>query len=508
MRFGIGAFSNLHLLLPLLVLLAASPVGAEPLTPERAVALAATRNPGLRAALADVEAARHAVAAQRAARGPLLVASASGERTENMVATGQGVTRTEARGLGSDLTLRYTTEIGTTLEAGASGNLAWRSANITPNDTSTVSLGPNPSAALRVSARQPLLRGGGRDAVLAGLREALAGRTEAERSRDEAASALVRDVLVAYWELWYAQRAVTVQRAALEVARTQHRDARVRAEQLGTAPRTEVLRFASELAAISDSLAQARETQQARALELARLLALPATRAPAPNDTGEPPVDHALPPLQTLLEHARARCSQLRALAASLQGERERLRAAAAEDQTRLDLIASLSAAGLWADDDLPGLDLPGDRPAYSAMLALELELPVGASSLQAAHAAARARVEAARARYEARAQVIDGEVARLRARLALGSERIELSRAMTESAAALAAAERQRLQLGTATSIDVVQAQQADREAELRALRARVDQAQASLELDHLVGALLVRHAGIPARAAGAGKP
>ncbi|MGD8859283.1 MAG: TolC family protein, partial [Myxococcales bacterium] len=318
---------------------------AQALSPERAVAVAASRNPGLKASIADLQAARHTLAAQQAARGPVLVASATGQRNENMVATGQGVTRTEGRNLGSDVALRYTTDIGTTLEAGASGNVSWRSANITPNVASTVSLGPNPSVALRVSARQPLLRGGGRDVVLAGLREAMAGRTEAERSRDEAASALVRDVLVAYWELWYAQRAVQVQDAALELARAQHRDARVRAEQLGTAPRTEVLRFASELASISESRAQARETAQARALELGRMLALSPTNPPAPFEGIEPPVDDSLPPLPTLLEHARSACSELRALSANVQAARERVRAAADDDQARLDVTTTLSAA-------------------------------------------------------------------------------------------------------------------------------------------------------------------
>ncbi|MGD8858779.1 MAG: TolC family protein, partial [Myxococcales bacterium] len=147
--------------------------------------------------------------------------------------------------------------------------------------------------------------------------------------------------------------------------------------------------------------------------------------------------------------------------------------------------------------DDLPGLDLPGDRPAYSALVGLELELPVGASQLEAEHAAARARLQAARARYQDRAQAIEAQVASLRASLETGRERVALAQEMTAAAAELAEAERRRLQLGTATSIDVVQAQQADREAELRALRARVDQVQASLQLDHLIGALLARHAG-----------
>ena len=134
-------------------------------------------------------------------------------------------------------------------------------------------------------------------------------------------------------------------------------------------------------------------------------------------------------------------------------------------------------------------------------MVGLELELPLVRSAAAAEHARALAQVTAASARYQARAQAIDAQVAELHARLAAAGERVALARTMAEAAQELAEAERNRLQLGTATSIDVVQAQQSEREAELQHLRVRVDQVQTALQLDHLTGALLVRHADALAR-------
>jgi outer membrane protein TolC len=428
-----------------------------------------------------------------------LVTGTSGEYAERLITTSQGTARTDSRAVGAEVAVRYTTDIGTQLEAGAAGDVSWRSANVTPASNNTVSLGPAPAASVHVSAIQPLLRGGGRDINLAALREARAHRSEAHRARDEAASGLVRDVLLAYWELWYAQRAMAVQEAALQAALAQQRDAEARF-QLGTAARTEVLRFASQAASIRESVAAARISSQARALELGRLLASDGAASSTATDV-EPPPTRTPPPLADLLQAARESCNELRAMAASVQASHERAGAAADGDQPRLDLTTTVSASGLWMDDTLPGLTLPGDRPAWTAMLGLELELPLVRSAAAAEHARALAQVTAASARYQARVQAIDAQVAELHARLAAAAERVALARTMAEAAKELAEAERHRLQLGTATSTDVVQAQQNEREAELQHLRVRVDQVQAALQLDHLIGALLVRHADALAR-------
>ncbi|WP_441285663.1 TolC family protein [Sorangium sp. KYC3313] len=479
---------------------------AETLTVEEAVRRAASQNPSLRAALLEATAARQAVAAEEGARKPTLSASVTGDYKEPfhngadpVDADGDGVPDTDANdkpltipmlkrssttSVTSDVALRYTTDVGTSLEVGASARSG------TP--------GPNYGAQAYVSARQPLLRGAGTDAVLAPYAQAQASAVAAEQERELAASQTALDVLGAYWELWYAEQAILVQEQALAAAERLRADAKARAETLGTGTKVDVLRFSTSAASIADALSQARATRAARAIALGRALGMAPASAASLAPTGAPPSLGALPSADALVRAASERSLELAALRADLDAQRARVSAAEDADQIRLDLFAMASMDGQWVRDGLPGLSLPGGRPAFGVLGGIEVELPLGGGRASADAARARTQLAAAEARYQARAEAIAADVSSLRASLEAAAEQVALATETARMAGELAEAERQRLSLGTATSADVVQAEQTRREAELRRLRAAVTELTSRLQLDHETGALLVRFASV----------
>lgn len=410
------------------------------------------------------------------------------------MATTGGVIRTDSESATVQGGLRAQTDIGTELEVRAEGGLGWRKTSITPAVPMTLSFGPIASASLSLDARQPLLRGAGQDAALAALRLARANYDEAQALRDENASGLLRELLSACWELWYAERAVAVQREALALAEAQARDAEIRATQLSTAAQAELLRFTSELARVRSAVLAAETSRIARALALGRLLGMAPDRARELIASSAPPAELELPALGPLLADGTAASSTLRVRAAQLRAANERVIAAADAKQIRLDLKAQLGVSGLWIEDSLPGLALPNDRPAFGGMVGLELELPIGDSREAAEYAQAVAQKDAADARYRDAEVELEASLSELHARIQASTQEVELAREVAKAMGELAEAERKRYSLGATTSTEVVRAQQDHREAELRWLRALVDRSRTALELEQRAGRLLAR--------------
>ena len=265
---------RLLLIVPLIV--AAAPVGAraQTLAPEDAIARALRVNPDLRAALLDALAAREARRAEDNARHPSFVASADGQHAERFSGTTAGPVRNADQSVSSSVGLRYTTDWGTVVSLDVSADAQWRQVNRDPSTTTSLSIGPNYVAQTTLSARQPLLRGAGADATLAPLEQARVAERQAQYERDDATAGIIADVLLAYWELWYADRALEVEREELALAEQQLADVRTRAETLGTASRTDVLHYATALSSLRESIATAQATRAARAIELGRLLGL------------------------------------------------------------------------------------------------------------------------------------------------------------------------------------------------------------------------------------------
>jgi outer membrane protein TolC len=478
---------------------------AETLSADQAVSRAASNNPSLRAALLDATAAHQGLAAERGARDPNLVAALQAEHSEAAGRAGEpgldsnGVaSRSVSDALSSKAAVSYTTEIGTQLELGASTGVSWdkRIWNGTSPLPDNLKLGPSYSAEAYLSARQPLLRGAGRAVQLAPLRQAQAAAQAADSRKQDAASQTALDVLEAYWDLWYAERAVSVQEQAQSVAARLVNDAKLRAGTLGTGAQVDVLQFTTSAASIADALSRARAERTTRAIELGRLLGMSPSAAQSLQAAGDPPTPAALPGLDELTQAVDASSPELAALRADLERAKSRVSVARNADQPRVDLFAKGSVGTLWGDNQ--GFSIGGGRPAYGVLGGIEVELPLGSGRTGADAAAAQAELDAAEARYEAQVQALRAQASSLGVSLQAAAEQVSLTSETASAASQLAEAERQRLLLGTTTAQNVVTAEQTSREAELRRLQALVNQASARFELEHTTGHLLDRFAAL----------
>src|SRR4051812_19490326 len=217
--------------LPLVSLAVATSAGvarAETLSAEQAVSRAAQNNPSLRAALLDSRAAGYAVAAERGARDPNLVASVQAEHSETIARPGlsgvangspDAASRSVQNAVSANAAVSYRTDIGTQLELGTKTGTSWNSNTWTGTGAlpDNLNIGPTYDAQAYLSARQPLLRGAGADVELAPLHQAEAASRAAQSRQQDSASQTALDVLSAYWALWYADSAVAVQEQALAV---------------------------------------------------------------------------------------------------------------------------------------------------------------------------------------------------------------------------------------------------------------------------------------------------
>jgi len=473
---------------------------AETLTAASALEQALAQNPTLRAAVLDLQATHEALRAAQAAHRPALQVGVDGGHNESLISTMSGVAPNADNRVGLDVGLSYASKAGTALSVEVGGAWSSREVNRDPSTTANIDIGSTYGVDASVGVTQPLLRGAGRDVGEADIRAAGFSKTAAEHARDRAASELVRDVLSAYWELWYAQEAVTVNREARELAVKQLADAEARVRTLGILARTESLRFASELATIEEQLTEAEADQRGRSAALDQLLG----RGPGDELTVEVGNDgpvalagtEPLPSLEDVVEATRRGSSELQQLTAELEVARDKVRVARNGVLPRLDLTASFGVGGVWNEETITTGGLPNDRPALSGQMGLELELPLGNAQARAELAEARLQADAAEARLQAQERQLETEAATQLDSLRSARRRAELAEQSVQVARQLAEAEQEALRLGTSTALQVLEAQASLRETELRYRRALVEQAQAENALDHLTGRLLDQYA------------
>lgn len=480
------------------MLLTAWPMGAgaqaytQALTVERAISEAMKNNPSVAAARYDLRASEASVRAQQGARGPIVDFSVQGRHNEGFSAAGDGLTTNEQDQVSASVGASLLTDLGTSIGVGVSTDVNWRATNLDPSRTTIYRVGPIYSGALTLDIRQPLFRDAGTDAALGPIRVAEATELATRRSLEQSVSQLAMDVQVAHRELWYAQEALALAEQSLALAERQANEAQQRLSELGTTSRIEVLRFESELASAQRSKTAAQAEVQTRAVELGRLLGLPSTEVTQVRAMVRDVTPVAPAPASVLVEAARANSSELLAREADVVAAQVRLDSADNADQIQLDVIAQLSASVLFNEDTIDTLQLPGDRPAFGGMLGIEGQIPIGESQQGAAFEQAAGNYQASLARYESTEQQVAANVARARTALVSAAERVELSSKAAQVAKDLADAERARVQLGTATALEVLQAQQNERASELEKLRAQADYANGEVQLAHLTGALL----------------
>jgi outer membrane protein len=460
----------------------AEPAGGNALRSGDAVALAAKNNPDLKTALLEERRAQEDVTAEEGLRPFVLQLDGGYTRSSMPRADSDGdVTFTNGDGVAIGGQVSKATAIGTEAAVRIDGNAA-------PNDPTTYGL------AARLSVTQPLLRGAGRTVNEATLRQARAAQEIARLSASKAASALARDTLVAYWELWYAARALEIDGRARDEAVLALEETRAKIQKGAAAP-VDALQYETNVATLEETVVAAAAVKRQLAVQLGVLIGRTEGAARLEADPNEAPQEPALSATpDQVLRAALADSPDVRQSAASVAAAEEGARTAGEAMRQRLDLVGWIGAQTLGVDAVSPAFEQLGQGPAYSAYVGLVWELPLGDTRKDAQRASARLGVEIARQQLDATGAQVRADVAVSLDAIDSARQKVALAEQTLEAARKQAEAERQRYALGASIYIVVRDAEEAQRQAELRVVRARVELVEAQVKLDHVTGTLLAR--------------
>lgn len=472
-------------------------------------------SPQLKAALLQLESAQWDVFGNEALYDPVLLVdgSVSQQATPNVFGLAVRINQVRRADLGATISKHFLWGTDIALRLGSSASESVFSGGIAQlgnmgmtGGTPTVipgfgfgSFGPVYGLVAKLTLKQPLWRGRGRDVAEASLKAAQLSRTTNEHTRDRVGSELLRDVLTAYWELWYADAAVAIQVQSQAVATRQRDEAQARVESGSLAP-AEVLTFDTQVATREEDVLTARNERERRAHELARLLGTNDTEGTYGAVVDEPLSDASLHAFerQQVEQRALSEAPEIHERVSSV--ELSRLQAKTADDpkKPRLDLDAYIQTQGLGNESyrDATGQFVGGD--VISGFVGLTYEAPVRSHQRRAEAAKARLATEIAEEQLRQVRQRILSEVRSALDRESAGREKVTLSEKTTQIAERQLAAEQARYQSGSSTSLAVLEAEDKVRSAKLRLARARADLVESALVIEHLTGELLGRYASL----------
>ncbi len=474
--------------------------GAEPprktISERTAVATALQHNPSLASAVTEQRRAQLLEDALDHKYSFVLQVDGSATRTKNPSLGPSGVTLPESTAYVAGAELRRHLLFGTDLKLRLEGTRQTSTTLFvvnTANGLAPISfqMGPAYLTTVRLSLTQPLLRGAGRDVYYADLDAARASRLSAQSAQETAASQLLLDTLVAYWELYHASRAVEIQKKNLELAKTQRDEAAARV-RTGSAAPVDVLSFETRIATIEEDVASARADERKRVAELARLIGTPdmaadaADTASTPGDPGPPPEDVFERTMQGSFELAKQR--------AALRLAEVQARTADEPYRSRLDLDAYVQASGLGNKDIPPAFDQLAGLGAVSAHVGLTYEAPLDGTQQRRERERASLAVASARQQLTAIEQRLRADVEKAVTQEEYSRRRVALATTTLDNAQRQLAAETEKFRTGSSTALQVREAEEQVRSAELRAGRARTDLVESGLTIEHLTGRLLER--------------
>ena len=345
----------------------------------------------------------------------------------------------------------------------------------------------------RASISQPLLRGAGTSVGELELRSARVGRSVAERAERRVTSQLVRDVLLAYWELWFAGEAARIDESALELARRQESEAQARVAQ-GALARTDVLTFSTRVAELEESVVAAGIQRTQRSLELARLMGSGDPAAGELVATAAPPPPGRTASRADIEAALRGGSVELAELEQQVRLARTRAEIAGDAGRPRLDLEGFVESQGV--SERVPrAFARAGQMSFITAHVGLVFELPLDDSRKNAERASAILSVRLAEQNLKAARDRIAADAVLVVANEAAAEQRLSLAQRTMALAKQTSDAERARFEFGQSIAIQVQQAEEDLRRAQLRVARARVDLVETQVVVSHLGGRLLEKY-------------
>ena len=361
--------------------------------------------------------------------------------------------------------------------------------------TQQFTFGPGYGIDVALTVTQPFLRGFGTEVGAADLRQARVDLARVEAARDRRASELVRDVLQAYAQLWYAQEAVRIDTASRDLAQHQRDETAARIE-VGALAGTAVLSFSTRIASMEELLAIAEADRRSRQLALATLIGhgvSTATLDEGADVVAEAPLVVPFPASDAeAVEITLAHSPQLAELRAQVDIAREAARIATTAIQPRLDASAQVAFHGLGLDDVGQTFSQVGTFAAVSAIFSLIYETPLEDTRLHAEEERANLAVDAAEAAVREAELVMTQQVQDLLLTRRAARRRIGLAEETVSLAHQTALAAQARIEVGTAQVALLLDAEEQERAAQLRLARAQVDLVVAESTLAALTGRLL----------------
>lgn len=349
--------------------------------------------------------------------------------------------------------------------------------------------------AMTLSFSHPLLRGFGREITEANLRKARIERSRAEKNRRLAACNVIRDVMTTYWELAYATYDVEIRRAALSLAKEQLRITLTMIDvgRLAASDRASVERA---IAQREEDVAIAEQNQFYRSLDLSRLFGI----APQSNPTLFAAADRP----QGSRIHVNPSADIARALEVNPQLASLRLGISLNETDLaiarntlhpKLDFLASVGPVGRSKDGIGNALGRTFGMSDFDWSAGLSFEMPVQNRTAWGGIQAAQEMLELSRINatdFEAQLRDL---VLRASSNITTTARRAEFGDRQVMFAKQNLEAEEARFQVGRTTNNDVLLRQQELKDAEIRLLRATVDQLVSEAALGAATADLLDRY-------------
>ena len=386
---------------------------------------------------------------------------------------------------------------GTTAEVRLTGQRYEQDRNFTSGTPTVTSAGDGFTAGARASVTQPLLRGAGRSVGEVGLRTARQSRTLAEQTERRSQSELVRDVLLAYWELWYADESVRIERAALALAREQEQQA-IQQQQSGALAPADVYAFSTRVASLEETMVTSLAARDDRSRELSRLMGVAADEAPdlSAADSPEP---GPLPTTSEVAAALRAGSLELAEIESQVKLARTRAEVAGDASRPRLDLEGYLETQG-DAENVGGAVRSAGELDYWTVHVGAIFELPLDNTRRRAEKESALLSIRIAEQNLKATRDRLAADAVNSVAQARTAEERVRLSARTVAVAEQAHEAARARFELGGGIAIQVQQAEEDLRRARLSLARTRVDLVQAEIAVRHLANTLVGAYVKAPA--------
>jgi outer membrane protein TolC len=345
---------------------------------------------------------------------------------------------------------------------------------------------------------QPLLRNLGLDVNRTRITVAKNNETIGRSQFRQTVMNTLSDAEKAYWELNFALMDLTTKEASLQLARDFLDQTQVKV-RVGTLPPIEITQAQAGVADREEAVIIAQNAVRTAEDNLRRLINIPPD-SPAwgqpivPSD--EPTILDRMIDEQEAIKTALDRRPDLEQARTDLASREANLRYARNQRLYRLDFIGSYGSIGLAGDfsftDFSDSVQQLTDRERTTWSTQLQLGIPLGNRSAEAAYSSARFQEDQARLSIQQLEQTARVEVRDAVRRIETNLKRVRAAQVNTKLQREKLDAEQKKYENGMSTTFQILQFQTDLTSAQSRENRAVVDYNQSLVDLDRILGILI----------------